>query len=94
MLQNLDFESIDELGRNISERYIREEIDAAYIVYNEFKSVLAQRVVVEKILPIIEVGKQQIASAQEMTRKSESMRGEAAISAGVSLIAAGYRRTG
>ena len=67
ILQKLEFDSIDDLGRNISQRYINEEIDAAYIVYNEFKSVLSQRVVVEKILPIIEVGKQQIAGAQEMT---------------------------
>ena len=37
-----------ELAENIISRYIHEEIDAAYIVYNEFKSVISQRVVVEK----------------------------------------------
>ncbi len=33
---------------------MHEEIDAAYIVYNEFKSVIPQRLVVEKLLPLIE----------------------------------------
>ena len=41
-----------ELAQNIIARYVHEEIDAAYIVYNEFKSVIAQRLVVEKLLPI------------------------------------------
>ena len=86
MLQNLVFESIDELGRSISERYIREEIDAAYIVYNEFKSVLAQRVVVEKILPIIEIGKQQLAESQEFDKEERERAGEAALHSGVSTL--------
>jgi F-type H+-transporting ATPase subunit gamma len=86
ILEKLEFDRIDDLGRNISQRYINEEIDAAYIVYNEFKSVLAQRVVVEKILPIIEVGKQQIAGVQEMTLEEREQAAEAALSAGVSLI--------
>ena len=38
-------------------RYVHEEIDAAYIVYNEFKSVISQRLVAERLLPIIEIGK-------------------------------------
>jgi F-type H+-transporting ATPase subunit gamma len=32
------------------------EIDSVYIVYNEFKSVISQRVVVEKLLPIRKLG--------------------------------------
>ena len=38
------------------ERYAREEIDAVYLLYNEFKSVIAQRLVVEQILPIEQIG--------------------------------------
>ena len=34
----------------------REEIDAVYIVFNEFKSVIAQRLIVEQILPIEQIG--------------------------------------
>jgi F-type H+-transporting ATPase subunit gamma len=86
MLQSLVFDRIDELGLSISERYVREEIDAAYIVYNEFKSVLTQRVVVEKILPIIEIGKQQIAGTQEMEVEDRERSVEAAMTAGVSTL--------
>ena len=31
---------------------MNEKVDTAYLVYNEFKSVLQQRVVVERLLPI------------------------------------------
>jgi F-type H+-transporting ATPase subunit gamma len=44
------------LGRRIAaqaiERYAAGEIGAVYCVYNEFKSVLVQRLTVEKILPV------------------------------------------
>ena len=43
-----------DLAQSIISRYVHEEIDAAYIVYNEFKSVIAQRLVVERLLPILE----------------------------------------
>ena len=38
------------------ERYSKEEIDSVYLVYNEFKSVIAQRLMVEQILPIEQIG--------------------------------------
>ncbi len=48
---------------------MEEELDAVYLVYNEFKSVMAQRVVVERILPIIEVGQRDIKQAEEMSQE-------------------------
>ena len=51
MLIKLEAKRVFELAENIIARYVHEEIDAAYIVYNEFKSVIAQRVVVERLLP-------------------------------------------
>jgi F-type H+-transporting ATPase subunit gamma len=67
---------------------VHEEIDAAYIVYNEFKSVISQRLVVEKLLPLIEVGKQQIAGAVEPTLEERERAAEAARSAGIEIEAA------
>ena len=64
---------------------MHEEIDAAYIVYNEFKSVISQRLVVERLLPLIEVGKQQITGAVEPTAEEKERRAEAALSAGIDL---------
>jgi F-type H+-transporting ATPase subunit gamma len=51
MLLKLETSRVFELAQSIISRYVHEEIDAAYIVYNEFKSVIAQRLVVEKLLP-------------------------------------------
>jgi F-type H+-transporting ATPase subunit gamma len=41
-----------EVAGVVSARYEAREIDAVYIVFNEFKSVLAQNLVLEKLLPI------------------------------------------
>ena len=34
------------------EAFVNGEVDSVYLVYNEFKSVMQQRVVVERLLPI------------------------------------------
>ena len=67
------------------ERYQREEIDAVYVVFNEFKSVIAQRLIVEQILPIEQIGAQAVRLAEEMTEEEKKKAKEAAISAGVGL---------
>jgi F-type H+-transporting ATPase subunit gamma len=85
ILHKLSFDRVSELGAEIVSLYTHEQIDAAYIVYNEFKSVIQQRVVVERILPIVEVGAQDITRVQEMTLEERERAAEAAISAGVSL---------
>jgi len=41
-----------EIAKVVSERYKSGEVDAVYIVFNEFKSVLAQTLTLEKLLPI------------------------------------------
>ena len=61
-------------GGTVIDRYTREEIDSVYIVYNEFKSVIAQRLVVEQILPIEEIGKAGVAQAEEMTQEEKKQR--------------------
>jgi len=85
LLQRLSFDHARHLGEEVVARYAHEEIDAAYLVYNEFKSVIQQRVVVERILPIIEAGKHIIAEAQEMTPEERVEAGRAALTAGVSV---------
>jgi F-type H+-transporting ATPase subunit gamma len=85
MLDKLQYDRVREVADHIIDRYVHEEIDAAYLVYNEFKSVIAQRVVVERILPIVEIGEQDIARAEEQSREERERAGEAARTAGVSL---------
>ena len=85
MLTKLESSRVYELAQSIISRYIHEEIDAAYIVYNEFKSVIQQRLVVEKLLPILKIGIPQISGATEPSEEERERAAEAAASAGIAL---------
>lgn len=41
-----------DLAKDLIQRFVSGERDAIYLVYNEFKSAIQQRIVVEKLLPI------------------------------------------
>jgi F-type H+-transporting ATPase subunit gamma len=85
MLVNLQTSRVLDLAYNIISRYVHEEIDSAYIVYNEFKSVIAQRLVVERLLPLTKIGIPQITGAQEPTAEEKERAAEAALSAGIAI---------
>ena len=85
LLVKAAFEDVTALGETIVRRYESAEIDSVYIVYNEFKSVISQRVVVEKLLPIRKLGSQEITAAEEMTEEQKEAAGKAAASSGVSI---------
>ena len=70
-------------------RYTREEIDSVYVVFNEFKSVIAQRLIVEQILPIEQIGERAVRLSEEPTEEEKKKAKEAAISAGAGLHATG-----
>jgi F-type H+-transporting ATPase subunit gamma len=84
-LDRLNYDSIRDVADEIIGLYCREEIDAAYLVYNEFKSVIQQRVVVERVLPIVSLRMQELERAQEPSLEERERAAEAALSAGVSL---------
>jgi len=49
----VDFSEALEVARSIIKRYTEDkEIDKVFLIYNEFKSVLQQRVVLEQLLPV------------------------------------------
>ena len=85
MLLKLDATRVYELAKSIISRYVHEEIDAAYIVYNEFKSVIQQRLVVEKLLPLQKIGTPEIAGATEPSLEERQRAGAAAQSAGITI---------
>jgi F-type H+-transporting ATPase subunit gamma len=85
VLLRVEFDDVAEIARGIVERYERAEIDSVYIVYNEFKSVIAQRLVVEKLLPIRKLGAHEITAAEEMTEEQREAAVRAASTAGVSV---------
>ena len=88
MLLKLEQGRVHELAESIITRYMHEEIDAVYIVYNEFKSVIAQRLVVERLLPLMKIGIPQITGAVEPTTAERERAAEAALSAGIEIEAA------
>jgi F-type H+-transporting ATPase subunit gamma len=85
VLGKVAFAQAHALAEGVVARYTREEIDAVYVVFNEFKSVIAQRLIVEQILPIEQIGEQAIRLAEELPEEEKKRAKEAAISAGVGM---------
>ena len=85
LLVKTDFDEVTKLAHSIVDRYEHCEIDSVYIVFNEFKSVISQRVVVEKLLPIRKLGSHEVTALEEMTEEQKEAAGRAAQSAGVSI---------
>src|SRR5215471_15143612 len=55
IFSKLDYGHARDISEVVVKAYSDAEVDAAYIVYNEFKSVIQQRVVVQKVLPLSRV---------------------------------------
>ena len=85
VLNKLEYALAAEMAERVMERYSRCEIDSVYLVYNEFKSVISQRLVVERVLPIEEVGEVEVAQAEQMGVEERKRAIEAAKGAGVSV---------
>ncbi|HUZ04324.1 MAG TPA: FoF1 ATP synthase subunit gamma [Acidobacteriaceae bacterium] len=84
-LEKPDFRNIARFSQGLVDRCISQELDAVYLVFNEFQSVISQRIVVERVVPIKEVNKRDILSAVEMERVEIEQMAEAAARSQVSL---------
>ena len=51
-MQALSLETARDIATSLIDDFTRGEIDAVYVVYNEFKSIIAQNVRVERLLPL------------------------------------------
>lgn len=49
---HVEFHHAEEISKRISDLYTSKEVDAVYAIYNEFKSVVVQKLRVEKLLPL------------------------------------------
>ncbi|HSY65673.1 MAG TPA: ATP synthase F1 subunit gamma [Terriglobales bacterium] len=85
VLGKVDYAMVSELAGKAIDRYSKEEVDAVYVLFNEFKSVIAQRLIVERILPIEQVGQATVAQAEDMGLKEKEQAIEAAKGTGVRL---------
>ena len=52
LFAKLSFADAQAIAKGAIDAFVGGEVDGVYLVYNEFKSVLQQRVVVERLLPI------------------------------------------
>ncbi len=56
IFDRLSYQHGSEIGEDIVESYEKGLFDELYVVYNEFKSAMQQRVIIEKLLPIEPTG--------------------------------------
>jgi len=85
VLAKVEYARVHALANSIMDRYIHLEIDSVYVVFNEFKSVIAQRLVVDQILPIEQIGEDVVRMAEEASAEERLRRAEAAKTAGIPL---------
>jgi len=85
VLGKVDYNFVSALSQSVIDRYANGQIDGVYILYNEFKSVIAQRLIAEHVLPIKEIGVVDVRMAEEATEEERKRRVEAAKSAGVGI---------
>jgi F-type H+-transporting ATPase subunit gamma len=85
MLLKIEIDEVSDMAHSIIDRYTRSEIDSVYVVYNEFKSVISQRVVVEKLLPIRKLGSHEITVAEIMSEEQRDAAAHAARTSGISV---------
>ncbi len=52
VFQALSLKTAQEIGKDFIEDFVSGEIDAVYIIYNEFKSLIAQQVRIMRMLPL------------------------------------------
>lgn len=85
IMNRVEFSHADKLARSAIERYVHGEVDAVYLLFNEFKSVISQQVVAQRILPVHRIESREVVLTEA---PSETARREAAVAAartGVSL---------
>jgi F-type H+-transporting ATPase subunit gamma len=80
VLAKVEFSVARDIATLVTELYAKEEIDAVYIVFSEFKSVMTANLVVQKLLPVEEVregdGKEHDAEKQQDAHGANGKEGE------------------
>ena len=85
ILNRVPFAKAREVAEQVVQMYTDGRVDSVYLVYNEFKSVIAQRLIVDEILPIEEIGASDIRQADGMSEEDRKRAIEAAKHTGASI---------
>jgi F-type H+-transporting ATPase subunit gamma len=88
LLNRVQFASAREIAEFVINAYSTGTTDAVYLVYNEFKSVISQRLVVDHVLPVGKIGHEIHEAATELSEEQRKHHIEAAKHAGVGVRAA------
>jgi F-type H+-transporting ATPase subunit gamma len=67
IFDKLSFEHAIDIGGDLTEHFITGTFDELYVVYNEFKSAIQQRVIVEKLFPVDAEAEFRAAGAESTT---------------------------
>jgi F-type H+-transporting ATPase subunit gamma len=54
IFSRLSFAHAELIGKGVTEAYVKERWDSVHLIYNEFKSLVQQHLVVDQILPVVE----------------------------------------
>ncbi|HZS29191.1 MAG TPA: ATP synthase F1 subunit gamma [Candidatus Angelobacter sp.] len=88
LMNRAQFSSARDIAEKVCQLYSEAKVDSVYLVFNEFKSVIAQRLVVDDVLPIGKIGEQVHELTEEATEEERKRRLEAALHAGTGVRAA------
>src|SRR5438270_8521239 len=88
ILNRVPFAKAREVAEQVVQLYVDGRVDSVYLVYNEFKSVIAQRLIVDEILPIEQVGESDVRQSDGMSEEDRKRIIEAAKNTGASVRAA------
>jgi len=83
LLNRVQPASAREIGQFVVDSYSNGETDAVYLLYNEFKSVISQRLVVDHILPVGRIGHEIHEVTEELSEEQRKHHIEAAKHTGV-----------
>jgi F-type H+-transporting ATPase subunit gamma len=78
VLAKVEFSVAREISALVTELYTKEEIDAVYIVFSEFKSVMTANLVVQKLLPVEEI-KEDESKASTTAKEADKKQDETPI---------------
>jgi F-type H+-transporting ATPase subunit gamma len=86
LFQNVKWSHAQAIAQTAIKEFLGPDVSSVYLVYNEFRSVISQRVVVEKLLPIPRLNEAEArneASAMDATSKDVASRLDASSSSAV-----------
>jgi F-type H+-transporting ATPase subunit gamma len=58
-IDKISLADLKDIARLLMRRYVFAQTDAVYVIYNEFKSILAPRITITRILPVLEQEKEE-----------------------------------